>query len=173
MSVGVQELVKRLPIQGWKDPALPIGIWGFEEQAVGDAGGGILSCTAILASASQAKSGSFFSLEAFNLQTNIINGEIGSLNLQGAEFPYAITPNWTFDLTGHGLSSALNPRSLLALPYFLGWQERAATALALGFTIINALGTTFTVNCQGYIWSPRSRAVDGGPRRPDSSIFGH
>lgn len=173
MSVVVAELVKRIPFQGEEDPALPIGMWGFSLQATGDVSGNVLACTAILASASQAKSGSMFSLEHFNMQTNTVGSELVRVEIIGAAFPWDITPDYTADISGTFSTGAQNPRSLLALPYFLGWQDRAATALSVAFTMENIDATVLTVMAVGYIWSPRSRSVPGGPKRPTGALYGN
>lgn len=173
MSVVVSELVKRIPFQGAEDPALPIGMWGFSLQATGDVSGNVLATTAILASASQAKSGSMFSLEHFNMQTNTIGSEQARMEIIGAAFPWDITPDYLVDISGTFSQGAFNVRSLAALPLFLGWQDRAATALSIGFTMENIDSTILTTMAVGYIWSPRSRSVPGGPRRPEGALYGN
>lgn len=173
MSVVQSQLVQRLPFQGEADPALPIGVWGFSLQATGDASGNVLATTAILASISQSKSGSMFSLEHFNMQTNTVGSELARMEIIGAAPPWDITPDYLVDISNTHSTGALNVRSLLALPIFLGWQDRQATALSIGFSMENILNTVLTTMAIGYIWSPRSRSVPGGPKRPQGSIFGN
>ena len=86
MSVVGEVTYRRLPFQGFPDASLPIGIWGSEGQATGDATGGVLAITSLLSSTQQ-KSGTMFNMEWVHVQTNQAVSESGDIEIIGAAFP--------------------------------------------------------------------------------------
>jgi len=172
MSVVVAPSYTRLPFEGDVNPALPAGIWGSEDQATGDPSGGVLAVTTLLSSTQQ-KSGNIFNLEWLHVQTNGNSSELGSIEIIGAAAPLSITPEILFQLRDTAFGSPALEFNLNSLPIFIGWQDRVGTALSLAITIANTDNRVLTVSVGGYLWSPRSRGVIGGPKRPAGTLWGN
>lgn len=173
MSVVVETSYRRFPFEGDPDLAQPIGMWGSEDQATGDATGGVLAITTLLSSTQQ-RSGNIFSIEFLHMQTSTATPIEASLELIGSSFPLAITPDTSFSLRGSGnLGAGLEARDSVAFPIFVGWQEVAATALQVSARITNVNLLVLTVAVGGYLWGARSRGVPGGPKRPAGGLWGN
>lgn len=172
--------IRRLQYRGYDDPALPVGIWWVTGVVVGDASGGTAQVRGTLKEEGDAVSGNMWNLEqvmAFTSDATPLAifitaaGLSPSRELPGVDAIY----QGILDTTGAGLGNTALGNAMHRLPIWLGAVRGGADVRAtIGFGITNPTASdSLAVSAMGYIWDPRSILVDGGPQRPERSLFGN
>ncbi len=176
MAIVGQVVVESRRYSGWTDPRYPIGYWQASLTLVGDASGGLFSIDLLFQPAFPAFLNSqMYSVERFGISSNEDADRVvrlAAINMNGpanqpAGHAYAISLLTSSSVASGGATgSALN-----LVPWFLGSQRQAGTSASLSLITLNSDLISFTLDAEGYRWSPRSVLVDGGPQRPPTGLY--
>jgi len=176
MSIVGQIVIESRRYSGWLDPRYPIGYWQAALALTGDATGGSLGIDLVIQPAIPAFLNSqIYSVERFSIfstETTSRVVRVGATNMggpsnKGFSHQYAVS----LETIKGVAASALLAESLAMLPLFLGSQRVAGTTAAFSLLTDNVNDLPFTLEAEGYRWSPRSVLVDGGPQRPPTGPY--
>lgn len=177
MSVLVSSTMRQRLWRGYDDPSLPVGMWVGQIALTGDATGG--TETLLLEFDPQenvnTKSGRFFNLEAFEIQSSSAGapGQLLIINFSQLIDGAAVNRSWTAQsLSNEAGDSALPLESQLKRPIFLGTPLLAGTTASIRWIQNNADTETVVMYAEGYIWEGRSVMAEGGLQRPVQSLYG-
>jgi len=174
MAVSDSVGISRAGWGGYNDPSLPIGVWFGRVSVVGNGTGGLstLSLEFQPAGASTLDSNLYsleqiagfanaaFTIAAINLG---INPTLSVMGDTGQEWSVTVGGPLTADSVGF---NQLLPKGL-----FLGAQVALGYKSGLDIVATNTNAVTHRFTAMGYLWSSRSRSVQGGPQRPPSGLF--
>ncbi len=177
MTVVVQQVVEGRRYSGWLDPRYPIGYWQAAKSLLGDASGGTLAIDLLFQTANgpERLNSQMYSVERFSTTGSTPSGRdmiIKAVNMggpanQGFKQEYFVNTDGLVATNG----SALLARDIVIVPWFLGSQRIAGTVASLSIIVANPDGVTIDFEAEGYVWSPRSVLVDGGPQRPPTGLY--
>ncbi len=176
MSVIGQIVVESRRYSGWVDPRYPIGYWQAALSVTGDASGGILGLDLVFQGAvPPALNSQMYSVERLGMTMGRNSDETARLvavNMagprnKGFEHQYSIE---LIAQTGNA-RSAIEGNQLSFLPWFLGSQRTPGVVASLSAVFVNTDTIVYTIEAEGYRWSPRSVLVDGGPQRPPTGLY--
>lgn len=168
MTVTQAAGVVRLPWEGFRASALPIGAWKVDNTGVGDGTGGTFNLRTDFRLTGDAPSGLAYSVEAFACQVT----DTSNLNLGVRTAGFDQLMQRGLALT-NGISFAASDGSKLALPWFLGQlQVPNSGGASMSTNMQNTDLKTYTMSAMGYIWSARSIRAEGGYQRPTTSPWG-
>jgi len=175
MSVIAQIFVESRRYSGWIDPRYPIGYWQAALTVTGDATGGVLGIDLTFQGAVPAFLNSqMYSVERLSVDGNeganqsvrIQAVNMGGPDNQGFLHEYALQMS---AMTGGRTS--ITGDQFTFLPWFLGSQRTPGINASLSLVGPNTDTIAYTLEAEGYRWSPRSVLVDGGPQRPPTGLY--
>jgi len=180
MSVLLTSPVRYRGFQGYGDPSLPTSHWFIGASLLGDASGGQRSFTFEFASAGLSfRNSQWYSLEEVYVFDTSNTAKAGQLN--ASNFAMNVSPNViggglfiSIDLEAGQTRASLtsDAQAMLRGGFFLGRQNGVGTSTAIIIDYPNVNGATLIVTAGGYVWSPRSNLVPGGPSRPPVGLYG-
>jgi len=174
MSVANTEAVFYRRFAGYPQPELPEGWWWGVVIVVGDASGGTANLSLALAPISGALNSRIFNLEQISISmgsSTPVDVRLQGSNLVGPGGA-TLTHDVALELLSAGSASVVRGSDLDMLPLFLGSANDRAQQAAISAVLNNVDGVTFAFEAEGYWWGPRSILADGGPQRPQRSIYG-
>lgn len=177
MSVTGEASVQYRRFQGYLDPRLPEGSWFGSTSVVGDASGGEALTRLIFQLASQgSRSSRMFNIERISTDSTLTVAETSRIQTTNMEGPTSGTLANRFSLLMPLPQSAAGPaidaRSLLFLPLFLGTPRAQGLQADVNIIFQNVTTILYVFEAQGYWWGARSVLADGGPQRPPNGIYG-
>ncbi len=177
MAIVAQQIVESRRYNGWADPRYPIGYWQAARSLTGDGTGGLLGIDLIF---QQANGPARLNSQMYSVERLTVTGSDGLNRLaritavnMGGPANQVFSHTYVLDLratTGVAGSAALG-NMFTMLPWFLGSQRQAGTSASISLIVGNVDTITFTLEAEGYRWSPRSVLVDGGPQRPPTGLY--
>lgn len=165
------------PFDGFRDPALPIASYISQAGITGDASGGsVLLDNLFQIQETGRGTPNFFNLEqvSVDISSSVASGPImRTLNMGRLAPTRAMSPlKWQLFVTPDGVDdAALQLNFLAGLPLWLDAPTFLVGDAGLRFEFANQDLILFATTVQGYVWSPRSVRVDGGPQRPIGGMF--
>ena len=171
MAIADTSPIRHLGFNGFADPALPNGMWDGVLSLTGDASGDELSMSLIFAETAAAQNERFYNIEWLSWRHNIntaLNGILNVINFQqSASRTFGLQIIASSANTG-GAAANINA---LSLPIWLGAQDNGATNARIEMASENNLNDSQRLIAGGYWWGPEAILADGGPQRPQTSLF--
>jgi len=177
MSVTGETPVSYRRFNGYRDPRLPEGSWFASTSVVGDASGGEALTRLIFQLASQgARSSRMFSIEKISTDSTLTVAETARIQTTNMEGPPSGTLSNRYTLLmplpQASPGPAVDARSLVFLPLFIGASRAQGLQSDLNIVFNNVTTILYAFEAQGYWWGPRSILADGGPQRPPHGLYG-
>jgi len=177
VAIVVQQNVEGRRYSGWTDPRYPIGYWQGAGVVQGNLSGGSASVDLLF---QQANGGAFRNTQLYSVERimghaaeNATRTVRLSATNMGGPSNLGFINRYTLRIVDHNgiTGAALEGNQFTLLPWFLGSQRTAGVTAAISMAFLNQDGILFTFEAEGYLWSPRSILVDGGPQRPPTGLY--